>query len=230
MTTVQQPIQSPAPPPVLPPPRLASVRLHLLGRSVVVMLTSMAGVALFSVWVTMVAISPISIVAPLVLPVTGAVRAYANVHRRDAARLLGVPIEARYRPAPRPGLISRIWTIERDPASWRDAWWLLSRAVVAFATATASVALFLGSVFYLIYPFLYWVTPHNAFGRPFGGLVNFHSVGQSALMMPLALVCFALWYSLQLPLVRAELAVTRSLLSPPSAPETTAPRTGIPTM
>jgi hypothetical protein len=196
------------------PARHYPLRLHLLVRSAVVMVTSMVGVALFSVWIALVAVSPVTLVAPLVLPATGLVRAYANAHRRAASRLLGISMRAPYRTPDRPGLFRRIWTIERDPASWRDAAWLLLRAVVACVTSTLAFALFAGTVFYLIYPFLYWVTPQNAFGRPFGGWLEFHSVADATIMMPLALVCFALWFALQLPLTRAELTLTRSLLSP----------------
>jgi hypothetical protein len=202
----------PAAEPVVPAPRHYSLRLHLLGRSMVLMLTSMAGVVLFVLWVTAVAVSPITLVAPLVIPVTVMVRAYANAHRRAAGRLLGQPVEADYRTPDRPGLLRRVWAIESDPASWRDTQWLLVHAVVAFTTSTLAFALFAGSVFYLIYPFLYWVTPQDVFGRPFGGWLEFHSVAQSAIMMPLAVVCFGLWFALQLPLTRAELNVTRTLL------------------
>jgi hypothetical protein len=209
MTTTTQ---FPPSPPVLPAARKASLRVHLFGRSVVIMLTSMTGVALFVLWVTLVAISPISIVAPLLIPVAALVRAYANAHRRSAADLLGAVIEPSYRTPSRPGLARRIWNLESDPASWRDALWLLVHAVVAFVTSTLAVMLLLGSVFYAIYPFLFWVTPEAVFGHPFGGLVHFHTVGQASVMMALAPVAFGLWLALQLPLSRAELRVTQAML------------------
>jgi hypothetical protein len=81
-------------------------------------------------------------------------------------------------------------------------------------TSALAVTLFLGSVFYLIYPFLYWVTPPSVFGTPFGGWLELHSVAGATVMMPLALVTLALWLALQVPLTRAELALTRSLLGP----------------
>jgi hypothetical protein len=199
MTFVEDPT---ATRPVLPAPRHTSLRLHLLGRSVGVMLTSMTGVALFCLWVTLVAVSPITIVAPLVLPVTAMVRGYANAHRRGATRLLGHPVEASYRTGGRRGVLGRVWTIERDPASWRDVSWCLVRAVVAFVTSTLLVALCAATLLYLSYPFLYWVTPQNVFGKPFGGLVILHSVAQATLLMPLALVSFGLWYGLVVPLTR----------------------------
>jgi Putative sensor len=205
-------LEEPAVRPVLPERQQRPLRLYLLGRSVRVMLTAMTGVALFCLWVTLVAVSPITIVAGLVLPVTALVRAYANAYRREAARLLGRPVPAGYRPRGR-GLIGRVWSIERDPASWRDTSWCLVHAVVGFVTSTFLVTLFGATLLYLCYPFLYWVTPQNVFGEPFGGLFTLHSVHQSLLMMPLALVTFGLWYVLIVPLTRAELAVTRGMLS-----------------
>lgn len=209
MTTTTQ---SPPSHPVLPAARKASLRVHLFGRSVVVMLTSMAGLTLFVLWVVLVAISPISIVAPLLIPATALVRTYANAHRRNAARLLGAPVEPAYRSPSRPGLARHIWNLESDPASWRDTLWLLLHAVIAFVTSTIAVTLLLASVFYAIYPFLFWVTPEAAFGHPFGGWLHFHTVGQASGMMVLAPIAFGLWLALQLPLSRAELRLTQALL------------------
>lgn len=191
-----------------------SARWHLLGRSASVMFTSLTGAGLFSVWITVVALSPITVSAPLLLPITAMVRAYANVHRRSAGRWLGTPIPAPYRPRERSDPFRRVLTIVRDPASWRDALWLLLHSVVGCLTSTLAVTLFLGSVLYLIYPFLYWVTPPNVFRTPFGPWHELHSVAGATVVMPLALVAFALWYVLQVPLSRMELALTRSLLGP----------------
>jgi hypothetical protein len=208
-TTTELP---PATRPVLPAGRLLSLRLHLLGRSVLTMVTALpVGLALFVLWVVLAALSPITLVAPALVPVTAAVRGYANACRREAARLLGVPVEAAYRPA-RPGLFGRLRAILTDPASWRDVLWLPVHAVVAFTGALVSVTLFLATVFYAIYPFLFWVTPQRTFGHPFGDWHELHSVAGATVMMPLALVSFGLWYGLQIPAVRAELTVTRALL------------------
>ncbi|MBO0856244.1 MAG: sensor domain-containing protein [Nocardia sp.] len=200
--------------PVLPAPPRTSLRLQLLRRSASMMFTSLAGAVLFSAWITVVAVSPITVGALLLLPATAVVRGYANVHRRGAGRLLGTPIPAPYRTDERPGAFTRIWTIIRDPASWRDATWLLLHSIVGFLTSTLAVVLFAGSVFYLIYPFLYWVTPQSVFGTPFGDWRELHSVAGATVMMPFALVSFGLWLALQVPLTRAELALSRSLLGP----------------
>jgi hypothetical protein len=201
--------------PVLPAPRRMPVRLQLLGRSASMMFTSLTGAVLFSAWITGVALAPITLSASLLVPISAVVRRYANAHRREAAVLLGTPIPAPYRTdEQRPGVFGRIATIIKDPASWRDARWLLLHSIVACLTSALAVTLFVGSVFYLIYPFLFWVTPQRVFGRPFGGWHELHSVADATMMMPFALVSFGLWLVLQVPLTRAELALTRSLLGP----------------
>jgi hypothetical protein len=198
--------------PMLPDARRPPLRLFLLGRSALVMVTSMFGVALFCLWFTLVAVSPITIVAPLLLPVTALVRWYADVHRRQAQRLLGIPIERPYQDPARRGVVGRVWAIERDPASWRDAAWLVLHPIVAFVTSTLSFVLFASACFYLIYPFLFWVTPRPVFERPLGDEFHLHTVAQSTVVMPLALACFVLWYALAIPLAHAEVSLTRSLL------------------
>jgi Putative sensor len=195
-----------------PGPKKVPLRLFLLGRSAIVMVTSLIGAVLFSMWLTLVAVSPITILAPLVLPMTALVRWYANIHRHDAEQLLGTRVDSFYREPARKGVIGRVLGIVRDPASWRDAWWLLLHSIVGCVTAALSFFLFAGGLFYLIYPLLFAVTPERVFGHPFGNLVQFHSVAQSCVMMPLALVSFGLWYGLAIPLVRAELTVTKKFL------------------
>jgi hypothetical protein len=188
------------------------LRLFLLGRAGALLFTSLYGTVLFCFWVTFVAISPITFLAPVVLPLTALVRWYANNRRRGAERLVGPPIRADYREAPRSSVLSRVITIVKDPSSWRDALWLFLHPIVTMFASALSLALFFGGVFYLIYPFLYWVTPPRVFNRPFGGLVHLHSVGGACGMMPFAIVSFALWFALAIPLARADASLTRSLL------------------
>jgi hypothetical protein len=177
------------------------------------MFTSLAGILLFSAWITVVALAPITICAPLLLPVTAMVRSYANAHRRSTSQLLGTPIPAPYQRAERNTAFGRVWSIIKDPASWRDALWLLLHSIVAWVTSALSVTLFLGSVFYLIYPFLFWITPPPVFRTPLGDWYVLHSVADATVVMPLGLVALGLWWLLQVPLSRLELTLNRSLLA-----------------
>jgi signal transduction histidine kinase len=69
------------------------------------------------------------------------VRKHADHRRRLARDWSGLSIASSYRPlphAPRPGLIGQVEQtchLLKDPASWRDIWWLLADATVGFAIA-----------------------------------------------------------------------------------------------
>ena len=92
---------------LLPPRRTSSsalgLRFGLLGRAAALIFTSQIGLVLFSLWVTLVAVSPLTLLAVLVLPVTGWVRAYADANRREDARkeidtLLTMKVDPGYEP------------------------------------------------------------------------------------------------------------------------------------
>src|SRR5262249_18875916 len=74
-------------------------------------------------------------------------------------------------------------------------------------------SLFFGTIFYLIYPFLYAVTPQEVFGTPFG-FFDLHNVAQSFWMWPLAVVCFWLWWVFGRSLVRGNARLSAALLRP----------------
>jgi hypothetical protein len=208
--TMQSPTTTVMRPPRRVPTSGLGLRLRLLGRAAVHSLTALLGLALFPLWLTLVAVSPLTIIAWLVLPATGLVRAYADAHRQATGTLLGAPIARPYR-ATGGSWLHRVWRIVRDPASWRDAAWLLVHAVIGFSVAVVQVFLFLGTAFYLIYPFLFWVTPAPVFRQPFG-FFTLHSVAQAALLEPLAVAAFALWWFTAIPLSRIEASLTRALL------------------
>ncbi len=200
--------------PVLPPRGPAPVRLRLLARAVTVTSTAPFALAPFCLWITMVAVCPLTLVAPLVLPAAVLMRAWARAERRAVGRLTGRPIPDPYRDTRGLSVLGRVSAVVRDPASWRDARWLFVHAVVGWFLAALSLTLLLGSVFYAIYPFLYWVTPHNVFGRPFGGLIELHSLAESFWFVPLGVAVFALWWAVVTPLGRAEVGLGRLLLPP----------------
>lgn len=155
------------------------------------------GIALIPLWVTLDALSPLTLLVWTVLPATAVVRAYARANRRAAANVLGTPVPDPYRSTAGQPFVARLRTVLTDPASWRDVAWMFLHAVC--------------SPFLALLPFLYAVTPQFVFGRPFGGLFEIHTVGGSFVMLPLAALAFALWYAAAVPLTRAEAALTRSL-------------------
>ncbi|WP_143167894.1 sensor domain-containing protein [Jatrophihabitans endophyticus] len=185
-------------------------RLRLTAHAAVVAPTALAGVALLPLWLTLVALTPLTVVAPLLLPATWLVRRYADAHRRAAARLLARPVGVPYRRLSRPGVISRITTVLRDPASWRDALWLLLHAVVGFVSALLTLVLLLATAYWLVLPFLVHVAP-RAFETSLG-FVTLHDAGDAAVLVPLAGIAFQLWWWLTIPLARGRVALDRALL------------------
>jgi hypothetical protein len=209
MTTMYAPRAAVAPHRPRPPAHLS--RPRLFGWSVVMMTTWPVATVLFCIWVTVAALSPLTLVVPALVLLTPGVRAYANLHRQWAEGMLGEPIPPPYRSTTSTAWLARARAVLTDRATWRDLRWLLVHSTVGCFLATLSFALLAGSVFYVIYPFLYWVTPDQVFRQPFG-FFTLHSVGQSFALVPLGLACFGLWYATVRPIMLAHARLTRSLL------------------
>jgi signal transduction histidine kinase len=191
-----------------------ALRFELLGWSVALFLAAVVGgCVLLSLWVTSLSVVLIGVGVPLLMASTLALRWFADRHRAWAGNRLGVPVPSPYRSPPAPGWQPLFLTMLRDPASWRDLAWLIVNVVVGGLVSLLTALLFVGGVFYLIYPFLYWVTPQEIFGDPFG-LFTLHSVAGALAVVPVGLVFFAAWYVLSVPLADLNAALMRSLLGP----------------
>ncbi len=181
--------------------RLAAVRT----------LTGLVAGLLFSAWLTAAAAALTSVLAPLILPVTALVRATCDADRLRLGRLTEAPAPAVYRPL-RGNALRRARIVLGDPASWRDAAWLLWSALLGWVLAALTVCLFAGSIFYLFYPLLYAIAPPPVFREPFGSWSHLHSVAQACAVMPTAALCVVLWYATTVPLAQADAAVARACL------------------
>lgn len=200
-----------------PPTALRSglaLRVSLLGWSLVLLLGAILGAGLLTLWVTSVTAVALGVGIPLALLSTVLVRWLADLHRQWAADRLGEPVPRPYLPTPQGSWLVRLWSILRDPASWRDWAWLLANSITGWFTYTLSFALFLGGVFYLIYPILYELTPPQVFRTPLGNGFRLHSVQQSFALVPLGPVLLLLWYATAERLANLNARVIRSLLAP----------------
>src|SRR5262245_60211188 len=139
---------------------------------------SQIGIALFVIVVTGIPLIVVTAGIPLLLAGIPATRWFANLNRDLASRVTGTEIPRPYRRPPVPGVVNYMRTALTDPATWRDLAWLLVNATAGFTMLVLSASLFFGTFFYLIYPFLYAVTPQEVFGTPFGFL-ELHTVAQS---------------------------------------------------
>ncbi|AXG78572.1 sensor histidine kinase [Streptomyces paludis] len=191
-----------------------ALRMSLLGGSLVLLLASAAGAALATLWITSLSVAAIGVGIPLTLLATVLIRWFADLHRQWAADRLGEPVARPYLPPPDAGWPARLWTIARDPASWRDWAWLLANSVTMWFTYGLSLLLFLSGVFYLIYPLLYRLTPPQVFRTPLGNGFRLESVQESFALVPLGPVFLLLWYVTAVRLANLNARVIRSLLGP----------------
>ena len=190
-----------------------ALRISLLGWSLVLALGTVLGFGLATLWFASASVV-LGAGIPLTFLATALVRWFADLHRQWAADRLGVPVARPYLPRPDAGWPTRLWTILRDPATWRDWAWLLVNSIVGWLTSGLSLLLFLGGFFYLLYPLVYQLTPPQVFRTPLGEGFRLHSVTQSFALVPLGPVLFLLWYATAVRLANLNARVIRALLGP----------------
>ncbi|MDX3662497.1 sensor domain-containing protein [Streptomyces sp. ID05-26A] len=172
------------------------LRLSQLGWSLVLLLGAAAGAALATLWITSIPLVALGAGIPLALLVTPVVRWFADLHRHWAADRLGEPIPRSYLSAPGTTWPTRLRTILRDPASWRDWTWLVVNAITFWFTSGLSLLLFLLGVASLLHPFF------------------FDDVQKSLILVPLSPVLLLLWFSTSTSLAKLNARLIRSLLGP----------------
>ncbi|GAB2606971.1 sensor histidine kinase [Kribbella endophytica] len=206
MTTIQSATEAPP----LRFPRLAQPFVAL-GLAILAEI----GIAFFVLNVVAVPLIAVWVGIPMLLVFVPCTRWFANCHRTIMSSFLGVRIPRPYRKPPMPGMLMWLRTTLTDPATWRDIAWLLVNAVIGFTLTLLSAVLFLASVFYLIYPFLVWVTPPGVFDEPFGGAILPTLTPLTAFgMVPIGFVAFLIWSAAGERLLRANAFLAKSLLGP----------------
>ncbi|MFI5887021.1 sensor histidine kinase [Streptomyces sp. NPDC051554] len=191
-----------------------ALRVGLLGWSLVLLLGAVLGFGLLTLWSTSMAVVALGAGIPLTLLSTVLVRWFADLHRQWAADRLGEPMARPYLPTPDGGWPVRLWAIVRDPATWRDWAWLVANSITGWFTYGLSFLFFLCGVFYLSYPLLYALTPHQVFRTPLGNGFPLHNVQESFALVPLGPVFLLLWYTTAVRLANLNALVIRSLLAP----------------
>lgn len=198
----------------LGPRATLALRLQLLGWSLVFLLGSLAALGLVLVWSISVFLIPIGIGLPLTMLATVLVRWFADRHRDWASRWGSQQVDRPYRLPPRGNALRKLWSVLRDPATWRDWAWLLVDAALGWFTAGISFLIFAIGLFYTVYPLVFVLTPPQVFRTPFGPRFHLHSVAESCVMVPLGLLLVVLWYVSAVPSARLNAVVIRSLLAP----------------
>jgi signal transduction histidine kinase len=114
-------------------------RLRLLTMSVAEIVLCALSLVLFVLTVVSLALITVWVGVPMLLATLALTRPLADLHRRYAGGLLGVPIEQAYLRASGLNLLRRLRTVLRDRATWRDALWLIVQGTIGLTLAILGV-------------------------------------------------------------------------------------------
>ena len=176
---------------------------------------------------------------PLLIAAAAVLRWCADVERWRLRQLLTGSVTAAYRPASGSGLITQTKARWRDPATWRDAAYLIGLWVPLFVLDTAVLAVWLTFLAGITLPIWYWAPRGNAgFGYtspttihgvllgyfphgpngPGGVGLYVDTLPKALLAAACFLVLFLIFNYVVVLTARAHAAVARSLLRAPTDP------------
>lgn len=126
-------------------PGAAPGRLRITGYAAAHVALFVPVVLLFVIWVVGGVLMIVWAGALLLTAAVPVTRAIANLHRRMAGRVLGMPLPAPYSSLEGLGPIARLRVVALDPMTWRDLGWTLMAMTAGF-TISLLVVLLLVSV------------------------------------------------------------------------------------
>ncbi|MFT4081984.1 MAG: sensor domain-containing protein [Nocardioides sp.] len=140
-----------APPPAEAPPETTpglapeaapAGRLRLTAYAALQVLMFVPITVLFVLWFVAGTLALLWIGIPILVALVPMTRAVANLHRRLAARVLGVAVQQPYRPLPPDGgWIARLRAVLADPMTWRDLAWMLAAMTLGLIASLVMVVL-----------------------------------------------------------------------------------------
>ena len=188
-------------------------RISLTGFAVVYVLLAVPALAMLIALTTSLSVAIIGVGLILLLIFVPLNQQLTNLHRLLAGYLLGVKIEQPYRSRP----VGSPWTLIKswanDPARWRDFLWTYVRVVVTWALSWLALGLGLAVIWYLIFPFLFAITPEGALDVEYG-LFTLDTQAESFLQWLWVVVSFGLWWWLVPVFVGWCAQLDRALLAP----------------
>ncbi|WNI32298.1 sensor domain-containing protein [Streptomyces sp. ITFR-6] len=189
------------------------------GRGLVLSFASIVGsVTLFVLAVVSIALVPVGIGLVTTPYVMTAVRKHANQRRLLAITWSDVRIPVPYRPFPEDvrsgftGQVERTTLILKDPATWRDMWWLLVDMTAGYVVSILAAVL-------MIYPLEGFVLAAGLWRvytdeRYWYGFVPVDSQATALAAAALGVVIFGAGVLLSERLLHAHFAIARSVLAP----------------
>lgn len=196
------------------------------------------GWALFAVCFAAVALAAVLAITiaglPMLIAVGGSIRGCANVERRRLRWVFSQPVRGRYRKLVGPGIVARVRTQWRDPATWHDIAYLMGVFIPLMVLDVVVVLVWLVFLAGITLPVWYWFPEQSynfgvAHGVQFGYFPNGPNgqpgYGLYVNTLPKALLaaaaCLVLWLAFNYVLLvtaRAHATVARALLRPPADP------------
>lgn len=188
-------------------------RLELTGLALAYVFLAVPAVALVCVLSTALGVAVVGVGMALLLLFVPLNRQLANVHRRLSGRILGTRIEEPYLPTRSMSGFALLRAWMNDPARWRDFAWTWMSASLGWALAWISFGLGLAVVWFLVYPFVFAVTPDGVFDVNYG-IWKIDTQIESFFEWIWMFVSFGIWWKLEPVLMRWRAELDRSLLSP----------------
>jgi hypothetical protein len=112
---------------------------------------------------------------PLLVAASGVLRGCASAERARLRPVLDEPICGGYRTVTHPGIMAQVRTRWRDPATWRDAAYLVGLWPVLFTLDTAVLSVWLTLAAGVTLPAWYWA-PQGAAGLGYTSATRVHGV------------------------------------------------------
>ncbi|HEX4685704.1 MAG TPA: sensor domain-containing protein [Nocardioides sp.] len=117
-------------------------RLRMTGYAAAQLLWCVPALVLFVLDIVGGALAVIVVGVWILLVAIPCTRWLANLHRGMAARMLGSPVPAAYRPTDGASMFGKVAIWLTDPMTWRDKAWLLATFVLSFTLSLVVVLLF----------------------------------------------------------------------------------------
>jgi len=201
---------------VTAPAQTPAARLRQLGADALYLLTGLVtSIVAFTVWVCGVTLSLslglLIIGFPIVVASFWCFRLLADLERKRAALVFGLPLVSAYRPPPADGrFASRLRIAAHDPQRWKDVAYLALHGVLGFVWGTVwlmLIAVVLGGI---TLPAWWWAVPGGTEWLGFTIDTWEKAIGAAALgvaVLPVALL-------VQRPLALSQAHIAKALLGP----------------
>jgi hypothetical protein len=138
-----------------------------------------AGWLLFAVAFTASATAAVFMITlagiPLLAAAAGVLHGCANAERFRLRQVLAEPVPGSYRPVTQPGIMARVRTCWRDPATWRDVAYLIGLWPLLFIMDTIVFTVWLTLLAGITLPAWYWA-PRGNVGLGYANGTQVHGV------------------------------------------------------